>query len=216
MPNEKTGGGCSAGALGFPKVKPPLAAGAGAAFTSLLAPPNTKPDGAGDWEASFSSGFPKVKVGAAGSFVGNDPKIELACGAGATGDSPNLAKMEALVVAVVVVLAGELASDTLSLVVTLLLFSCGAAAGGGVAQADEGVVVVSGGLSSGLAAPKLKPLLISVFDDPVPNTIPPLFPNLNPEAAAAGSDFLSSLEAVPNLKPSDEAANLNPEEAALS
>lgn len=215
LPNEKTGGGCSAAALGFPKLKPPLAAGAGAAFTSLLAPPNTKPDGAGDWAASFSSGFPKVKVGAAGSFVGNEPKIELACGAGATGDSPNLANTEALVAAVVVVLAVELASDTLSLVVTLSLFSGGAAAAG-VALADDVVAVVCGGLSSGLAAPKLKPLLVSVFDDPVPNMIPPLFPNLNPEAAAAGSDFLSSLEAVPNLKPSDEPANLNPEEAALS
>lgn len=78
------------------------------------------------------------------------------------------------------------------------------------------VVVVFGGLSSGLVTPKLKPLLISVVDDPVPNTIPPLFPNLNPEAASAGSDFLSSLEAVPNLKPSDEPPNLNPEEAAPS
>lgn len=76
-------------------------------------------------------------------------------------------------------------------------------------------MVACGGLSSGLVAPKLKPLLISAFDEPVPNTIPPLFPNLNPEAAA-GSDVLSSLEAVPNLKPSDEPANLNPEEAALS
>lgn len=99
---------------------------AGAAFTSLLAPPKTKPDAAGDGAASFSSAFPKAKVGAAGSFVGNDPKIELACGAGAAGDSPNLAKMEALVGAVVVVmvvLAGELASDALSFGVTLSLCS---------------------------------------------------------------------------------------------
>lgn len=124
LPNEKTGGGCS-GALGFPKVKPPLVAGAGAAFTSLLAPPKTKPDGAGDWAASFSSGFPKLKVGAAGSFVGNDPKIELACGAGGAGDLPNLANTEPLVAAVVVVLvlAVELASDTLSFGVTMSLFS---------------------------------------------------------------------------------------------
>lgn len=104
--------------MGFPKVKPPLVAGA--ALTSLLAPPKTKPDGAGDWAASFSSGFPKVKVGAAGSFVGTDPKIEIACVAGATGDSPNLANMEALVAAVV---AGELASEALSFVATLSLFS---------------------------------------------------------------------------------------------
>lgn len=121
LPNEKTGGGCS-GALGFLKVKPPLVAGAGAAFTSLLAPPKTKPDGAGDWAASFSSGFPKVKVGAAGSVVGNDPNIGLACGTEVVGDLPNLANTETLVAAVVV-LAVELASDTLSFVVTLLLFS---------------------------------------------------------------------------------------------
>lgn len=122
LPNEKAGGGCS-GALGFPKVKPPLVAGAGAAFTSLLVPPKTKPDGAGDWAASCSSGFPKVKVGAAGSFVGNDPITELACGAADAGDSPNPANMEPLVAAVVVVLAVELASDTLSFVVTLSLFT---------------------------------------------------------------------------------------------
>lgn len=74
-----------------------------------------------------------------------------------------------------------------------------------------------GGLSSGLVTPKLKPPLLSAFDDPVPNTIPPLVPNLNPGAAAPGSDFLSSQEEqVPNLKPSEEPPNLNPEEAALS
>lgn len=70
-------------------------------------------------------------------------------------------------------------------------------------------------LSLGLVTLKLKPVLISV-DDPILNKVPLLFPNLIPEAAAAGSDFLSSLEAVPNLKPSDEPPNLNPEEAALS
>lgn len=72
-------------------------------------------------------------------------------------------------------------------------------------------------LSSGFDSPKLKPLevLLSVLDDP-PNTIPRLVPNLNPETAAGWSDFLSSLEAVPNLKPSDELPNLNPEEAAVS
>lgn len=77
------------------------------------------------------------------------------------------------------------------------------------------MVVAGGVLSSGLVSPKLKPLLLSVFDDPVPNTIPPLVPNLNP-AAVGGSDILSSLEAIPNLKPSEEPPNLNPEEPALS
>lgn len=122
LPNEKTGGGCSAGALAFPKVKPPAVAGA--AFTSLLAPPKTKPAGAGDWAASFSSGFPKVKVGAAGSFLGSDPKTELACGAGASVSSPNRANTEPLVAGVAEVLAGELASEVGSFAgVTLSLFS---------------------------------------------------------------------------------------------
>lgn len=73
-------------------------------------------------------------------------------------------------------------------------------------------------LSSGFDSPKLKPpleVLLSVLEDPVPNT-PPLVPNLNPETAAGWSDFLSSLEAVPNLKPSVELPNLNPEEAVVS
>lgn len=75
---------------------------------------------------------------------------------------------------------------------------------------------MGGVLSSGLVTPKLKPLLLSVLDDPVPNSAPPLVPNLNPEAAAGGSDFFSSAEAAPNLKPSEEPPNLNPEEAAPS
>ncbi len=81
------------------------------------------------------------------------------------------------------------------------------------------VVVVSDVFSSGFDSPKVKPPLeesLSVLDDPVPNTIPPLAPNLNPEPAAGWSDFLSSLEAAPNLKPSDELPNLNPEEAVVS
>lgn len=68
--------------------------------------------------------------------------------------------------------------------------------------------------SSGFDCPKLKPPLeelLSVLDEPVPKTIPPLVPNLNPELAAGRSDFLSSVEAVPNLKPSDELPNLNPD-----
>lgn len=81
------------------------------------------------------------------------------------------------------------------------------------------VVVVSDIFSSGFDNPKVMPPLeelLSVLDDPVPNTIPPLVPNLNPEPVAGGSDFLSSLEATPNLKPSDELPNLNPDEAVVS
>lgn len=85
---------------------------------------------------------------------------------------------------------------------------------------DEVVVVVSSDVfSSGFDSPKVKPTLeglLSVLDDPVPNTIPPLAPNLNPEPIAGWSDFLSSPGAAPNLKPSDELPNLNPEEAAVS
>lgn len=80
-------------------------------------------------------------------------------------------------------------------------------------------VVVSDVFSSGFDSPKVKPPLeelLSVLDDPVPNTIPPLAPNLNPEPEAGCSDFLSSLEAAPNLKPSDELPNLNPDEAVVS
>lgn len=80
------------------------------------------------------------------------------------------------------------------------------------------VVVVSDVFSSGFESPKEKPPLeelLSVLDDPVPNTIPLPTPNLNPEPAAGWSDFLSSLEATPNLKPSDELPNLNPEETVV-
>lgn len=80
-------------------------------------------------------------------------------------------------------------------------------------------VVVNDVLSSGFVCPKVKPpfeALLSVLDDPVPNTIPPLVPNLNPESAAGCSGFLSSPEVVPNLKPSDELPNLNPDDAVVS
>lgn len=81
------------------------------------------------------------------------------------------------------------------------------------------VSVVSDVLSSGFDSPKVNPPLeelLSVLDDPVPNTIPPLVPNLDQPAAGSGFDFLSSLEAVPNLKPSDELPNLNPDAAVVS
>lgn len=84
---------------------------------------------------------------------------------------------------------------------------------------EEGHVEVSEVFSSGFDSPNVKPPLeglLSVLEDPVPNTIPPLDPNLNPGPAAGWSDFFSTFKAAPNLKPSDELPNLNPDEAALS
>lgn len=83
----------------------------------------------------------------------------------------------------------------------------------------EDGVVASDFFSSGFDSPKVKlPFeeLLSVLEDPVPNAIPPLAPNLNPASVADWSDCLSSLEAAPNLKPSDELPNLNPDEAVVS
>lgn len=84
---------------------------------------------------------------------------------------------------------------------------------------EEEHVEVSEVFSSGFDSPNVKPPLeelLSVLEDPVSNTVLPLDPNLNPEPAAGWSDFLSSLKAAPNLKPSVELPNLNPDEAALS
>lgn len=83
----------------------------------------------------------------------------------------------------------------------------------------EDDVVVSAVFSSGLESPKVKPplvVLLSVLDDPVPNMIPSEAPNLNPEPVLGSSDFLSSPEAAPNLKPSPEPLNLNSDEAVVS
>lgn len=74
-------------------------------------------------------------------------------------------------------------------------------------------------LSSGFDSPKVKPPLeaeFSALEDVAPNATPLPAPNLKPEVAAGSSDFLSSLAAVPNLKPSDEPPNLNPAEGAES
>lgn len=106
LPKVNAGGGCSVGALGFPKEKPPEAAGTGAASASLLAAPKRKADGAEGAAASFfSSGFPKVNVGAAGSLSAcKDPNVEPTCGvAVAKLRSPSLAKTDPAVVAVVVI-----------------------------------------------------------------------------------------------------------------
>lgn len=89
-----------------------------------------------------------------------------------------------------------------------------------VTEDEVEVVVVSDVLSAGLENPNVKVPLEEVlsdgFEDPVPNTIPPLVPNLKPEPAAGCSDFLPSAGAVPNLNPSDEVPNVNPNEALLS
>lgn len=106
FPKLNAGGGCSAGALGLLKEKAPEVAGAASA--SLLAAPKRKLDGAEEAATSFfSSGFPKVNVGAAGSFsVDKDPKVEPPCGVVvAKLGSPSLANTDpAVVVAMVVVL----------------------------------------------------------------------------------------------------------------
>lgn len=77
LPKVNVGGGCSVEALGLLKEKAPEVASVGAAFVSLLAVPKRKVDGAEEAAASFfSSGFPKVNVGAAGALYGcKDPKV---------------------------------------------------------------------------------------------------------------------------------------------
>lgn len=76
------------------------------------------------------------------------------------------------------------------------------------------VEVLSELFSSCFGCPNVKlPLeeLFSVLEEPVPKTILPLLPNLNPEAAGC-SVLLSSLDSDPNLMPSDEIPNLNPDD----
>lgn len=79
--------------------------------------------------------------------------------------------------------------------------------------------VVSDVSSLGFDSPKVNPPLgelPSVLDVALPNTGPPLAPNLKAGSEAGWSDFLSSLQEVPNLKPPEEVPNLNPDEAAAS
>lgn len=214
LPKIKAAGGCSVGALGLPKEKPPVAA---APSASLLAAPKMKLDGAAG--ASFFSGFPKVNVEAAGSFpAGTDPNVELTFGVSvAKLGSPNLPNTDPFVEVVVVV--GLVFVDVAILKDSALsLFACEEKSGA-IETEDEEVVVVSGGFSAGFDCSKEKPLLeelLSVLDDPVPKVVPLPTPNLNPEPAAGCSGFLSSLEATPNLKPSEELPNLNPDEAVVS
>lgn len=106
LPKLYAGGGCSVGALGLVKEKPPEVVGAGAASASLLPAPKTKADGAEEAAASFfSSGFPKVNVGAAGSLSAcKDPNVEPPCGVVvAKLGSPNLPNTDPVVVVAVVV-----------------------------------------------------------------------------------------------------------------
>lgn len=213
FPKLKVGAGSSVGALGLLKVKPPDAAGAESAF--LAAPPKRNAAGTEGAGASFSSGFPKVKAGADASlFDCKDPNVELSCVVAKLG-LPNRLNTEAgAVVAVVVELVFV---DAMSFDDASLSFLSDGEVEVKVIE-DKGVVVMFDVFSSGFDTPKVKPPLdelLSVLDDPIPNTIPPA-PNLDSEPAAFCSDFLSSLEEVPNLKPSDELPNLNPEEAVLS
>lgn len=215
FPKVKVGADSSVGALGLLKAKPPEAAGAES--TSLLAAPKRKLDGTEGADASFSSGFPKVKVGATASlFACKDPNVELPCDVAKLGSPSRLNTEPGVVVAVVVELVFV---DAVSFNDASLSFFSIEGEGEVKVVEDKGVVVAFDVLSSCFDTPKEKPPLeelLSVLDDPIPNTIPPLAPNFEPEPAAGCSDFLSSLEAAPNLKPSDELPNLNPDEAVLS
>lgn len=194
------------------KEKPPPE-GAAAASGSFFTAPKTKVDGAASF---FSSGFPKANVGAAGSFPAcKDPNVELTCGVpDATFGSPSLPKTDPLAVAVVVLVDVVSFDDP-----ALSLFPREEVRGVKVIE-DEDVVVVSGVLSADLVGPNVKPLLeeelLSVLDDPLPKPTSLLPPNFNPAPAAGWSDFLSSLDAAPNLKPSEDPPNLNPEDAVVS
>lgn len=220
LPKGYAGGGGCVSAPGLLKEKPAGVAAAGAASASLLAAPKTKAEGAEAAASFFSSGFPKVNVGAAGCLsaciepnvvppwgVVMELVVEL--------DSPNPPKTE---VAVFVVVVDEVVSDDAVFDDVIPSLFPSEETGGMKLTEDE--VVVSDAFSSGFDSPKVKPVLeelLSVLeDDPLPNTIPPLVPNLDQPAAGSGSDVLSSLEADPNLKPSDELPNLNPDAAVLS
>lgn len=104
FPKVKAGGGCSVGALGLLKEKPPVKACVESA--SLLAAPKRKVDGAEEVATSFfSSGLPKVNVGAVGSLAACEvPGVETTCGVlAAKLGSPNLPNTDPVAAAVVVV-----------------------------------------------------------------------------------------------------------------
>lgn len=179
LPKVKVGG--SAGAEGLPKEKLPVEAAAGAGVASLLAAPKMNADGTGDG-SFFSAGFPKVNVGAGISFsAGSDPNVlatEVVELAKPPKTEPEVGSFGRQVLLsdsdVVVVVEGA----------GLALFSCGGAEG--VKPTFAEVELLSVLFSSGFDSPNVKaPLeeLFSVLEEPVPKTIPPLFPNVNPVAA---------------------------------
>lgn len=224
LPKANTGAGGCVCEPSLPKENPPVEGAAGAASASLLVPPKTKADEAEAADSFFSSGFPKVNVGALGCLsVCTEPNVAPPCGVVvvevvvAKLGSPSLPKTEPVVLVVVV---DKLVSvDVMLEDVTLSLFSSEETGGVMLTEDEVVVVVVSDVFSSGFAIPKVKPLLdelLSLLDNPVPNTIPPLVLNLDQPAAGSGSDFLSSEGAAPNLKPSDELPNLNPDVAVVS
>lgn len=102
FPKVYAGGGCSVGALGLLKEKPPEIAGAGVASASLLAAPKRKLDGADVVALCFLN---MVNMEAPGALsTCNDPKVELLCGVVvAKFGSPNFAKMDPVVVVAVLV-----------------------------------------------------------------------------------------------------------------
>lgn len=187
-------------ALALSKTKPPKEDGAAGATAapSFAAAPNR-----GVGVSLFSSGFPKVNVGAAdeGPKVAPPGAVEVV-----RLGSPNLLNTDVEVVEV---------PSLCSWVET-----------GGVevvVEGEEAAAAANDGLSSGFDSPKVKAPLEALFSalvDVAPNATLPPTPNLNPGvvAAAAGgcSAFFSSLAAAPNLKLPDEPPNLNPEEGAAS
>lgn len=118
LPKVNAGGGCSVGALGLLKEKPPEIAGAGVASASLLTAPKRNVDEAETVAASFfSSGFPKVNMGAAGALSAcKDPKVVLLCGVVVDKvGSPSFAKMDPVVVVVVLVFVDVVSFDDAAL-----------------------------------------------------------------------------------------------------
>lgn len=121
LPKGYGGGGWSVNALGLLKEKPLEGAGAGVASASLLAGPKRNEDGAGEAARSFfSSGFPKEKVGAAGSLsVCKDPNVAPPCGVVVAivgfPSLPNTDPAVAVVVVVALLFAEVVSSDDAAL-----------------------------------------------------------------------------------------------------
>lgn len=185
LPNKDEG--CGADALGLSKTKPPNEDGAAAAAAAAVAtPPLAAAPNRGVGASFFSSGFPKVNVGAAAAS--EDPKVAPPGGVEVVRlGSPNL-------------LVEELLS----------LFSWDK----GVKLTVEGeaaAAAATDGLSSDLDSPKVKAPLGALSSATRGQKATVLG-----EALSDGSDFFSSLAAVPNLKPPDEPPNLNPEDGAAS